>query len=310
MRLFRKKTDEPNQIDVLRAEMVDLQQRLDSADQQKTELRSMVDAVDQRVGEVDARVGDFTQRVGTVTELSGQVRALADRLDIASTKVPPPTHPPPTRPPPPPPQDPRINELLIRIDDLAGKVTDHSGRIDNLAGKVTDHSGRINAAQAALSAADVARTDREQARLAELAAIQQSVDELAAQLADAAADPNAGSADDIQVVQQQVGQMTEKMSALDNRMNKVSLELANQLTELSNDLDVLLDQADTTEEPSANDAVAANTLVSEAIGAVQRSTEKLAAEQARYEIQFRADLAELADLFRRPPNSGTRSTRG
>jgi len=161
-----------------------------------------------------------------------------------------------------------------------------------------------------LSAADVARTDRERARLAELAAIQQSVDELAAQLADAAADPNAGSADDIQVVQQQVGQMTEKMSALDNRMNKVSLELANQLTELSNDLDVLLDQADTTEEPSANDAVAANTLVSEAIGAVQRSTEKLAAEQARYEIQFRADLAELADLFRRPPNSGTRSPRG
>jgi len=69
---------------------------------------------------------------------------------------------------------------------------------------------------------------------------------------------------------------------------------------------VLLDQADTDKEPSADDAVAANELVTEAIGSVQRSTEKLAAEQARYEIQFRADLAELAELFRRPTISNRR----
>ncbi|MFT6813768.1 MAG: hypothetical protein ACI91Q_000286 [Gammaproteobacteria bacterium] len=101
--------------------------------------------------------------------------------------------------------------------------------------------------------------------------------------------------------------MTEKMSALDDRMNQVSLELANQLTELSNDLDVLLDQADAENEPTADDAVAVNELVTEAIGSVQRSTERLAAEQARYEIQFRADLAELADLFRRPLISDRRN---
>ena len=33
------------------------------------------------------------------------------------------------------------------------------------------------------------------------------------------------------------------------------------------------------------------------------STERLAAEQARYEIQFRADLAELAERLRRPGTS-------
>ncbi|MGK0274698.1 MAG: chromosome segregation ATPase [Ilumatobacter sp.] len=382
MGLFRKKTNEPNPIDVLRAEIVDLKQRLDAADQHKAELLSMVDTVDQansvlhqrldsldaasthldqrvgtidqagnemqlrlgavtgdvgavrdgistmqqQVGDVDARVGDVTQRIGAVTELSDQVHALADRLEAESKKVPPLPRP-----------DLRITELLTRIhtlaetvidhsgsiDDLTGSVTDHSGRINDLTGSVadhsgrinkltdsaTDHSGRINAAQAALSNADVARAEREQARTVELTAMQQRVDELAAQLADGPADPNAARAADVQVVQKQVGQMTEKMSALENRMNKVSLELANQLTELSNDLDVLLDQADAEEEPSADDAVAANELVAEAIGSVQRSTEKLAAEQARYEIQFRADLAELAELFRRPLIDGPRSTR-
>jgi chromosome segregation ATPase len=367
MGLFRKKTNEPNPIDVLRAEIVDLKQRLDAADQHKAELLSMVDTVDQansvlhqrldsldaasthldqrvgtidqagnemqlrlgavtgdvgavrdgistmqqQVGDVDARVGDVTQRIGAVTELSDQVHALADRLEAESKKVPPLPRP-----------DLRITELLTRIhaltetvtdhsgriDDLTGSVTDHSGRINKLTDSATDHSGRINAAQAALSNADVARAEREQARTIELAAMQQRVDELAAQLADSPADPNTARAADVQVVQEQVGQMTEKMSALENRMNKVSLELANQLTELSNDLDVLLDQADVEEEPSADDAVAANELVAEAIGSVQRSTEKLAAEQARYEIQFRADLAELAELFRRPLIDGPRST--
>ncbi len=37
-----------------------------------------------------------------------------------------------------------------------------------------------------------------------------------------------------------------------------------------------------------------------AIDDVLDSTERLAAEQARYEIRFRADLAELAERIRRP----------
>ena len=85
MGLFRKKNNEPNQIDVLRAEIVDLKQRLDASDQQKAKLLSMVGTVDQtnsllnqrlesldvagaqlnrRIGDVDARVGNATQRIG------------------------------------------------------------------------------------------------------------------------------------------------------------------------------------------------------------------------------------------------------
>lgn len=326
MGLFRKKNNEPNQIDVLRAEIVDLKQRLDASDQQKAKLLSMVGTVDQtnsllnqrldsldvagaqlnqRIGDVDARVGNATQRIGAVddrvsqvgqeigevghrfgavTELSGQVRALADRLEAESKKV-------PALPRP----DLRIDALFTRIGQLADSIT--------------DHNERINAAQAALSDADVARVESEQARAVELDELSEQLRAAATSAAAVPDEVDAASAADVQVVQDQVSQMAEKMSALDNRMNKVSLELANQLTELSNDLDVLLDQADAEKEPSADDAVAVQDLVAEAIGSVQRSTEKLAAEQARYEIQFRADLAELAEHFRRPLNSNQRSTK-
>ena len=312
MGLFRKKTNEPNQIDVLRAEIVDLKQRLDASDQQKAELLSMVGTVDQtnsllyqrldsldvagaqlnqRVGAVDDRVsqvgqeiGEVGHRFGAVTELSGQVRALADRLEAESKKV-------PALPRP----DLRIDALFTRIGQLADSIT--------------DHNERINAAQAALSDADVARVENEQARAVELDELSEQLRAAATSAAAVPDEVDAASAADVQVVQDQVSQMAEKMSALDNRMNKVSLELANQLTELSNDLDVLLDQADAEKEPSADDAVAVQDLVAEAIGSVQRSTEKLAAEQARYEIQFRADLAELAEHFRRPLNSNQRSTK-
>ena len=90
--------------------------------------------------------------------------------------------------------------------------------------------------------------------------------------------------------------MAERMATLDRRMTNVSMELANQLTELSNDLEVLLDAANDDEADDGDEAA----VVSLAIEAVQQSTERLASEQARYQIQFRQDLAELAERLRRP----------
>ena len=101
---------------------------------------------------------------------------------------------------------------------------------------------------------------------------------------------------------------TERMSSVDSRVTSVSTELANQLTELSRDIDELnrrsgepvdgeddLDRTDTAEiEARLTERLDA------AIDDVLDTTEKLAAEQARYEIQFRADLAELAERLRRP----------
>ena len=101
---------------------------------------------------------------------------------------------------------------------------------------------------------------------------------------------------------------TDRMSSADTRVTSVSTELANQLTELSRDIDDL--NRRTAEQPDGkNDLINADTDTIEArlterldaaIDDVLDTTEKLAAEQARYEIQFRADLAELAERLRRP----------
>jgi hypothetical protein len=103
------------------------------------------------------------------------------------------------------------------------------------------------------------------------------------------------------------------MAAMDQRVTSVSTELANQLTELSRDIDDLNRQQaaarsaadDTPDSPGAAvDTAELEARLAERLDAamddVLDATERLAAEQARYEIQFRADLAELADRLRRP----------
>ena len=68
-----------------------------------------------------------------------------------------------------------------------------------------------------------------------------------------------------------MGALDQRIDRLDERVTAVSTELANQLTEIGNDIEPMHDSA-----------------------------ERLAAEQARYQIQFRQDLAELAERIRRP----------
>ena len=105
----------------------------------------------------------------------------------------------------------------------------------------------------------------------------------------------------------QLDALTEATSAIDARVTGVSMELANQLTELGRDIDEL--NRRTTESAADGGATEVDTAELEAriterldaaIDDVLDSTERLAAEQARYEIRFRADLADLAERIRRP----------
>ena len=89
----------------------------------------------------------------------------------------------------------------------------------------------------------------------------------------------------------QLGQLAEKVGAVDSRVNQVSTELTNQLTELSGDLDQASARAD------ALDMVEQ---LATQLHDVTSGQQRLANEQARYAIQFRAELAELADRLRRP----------
>ena len=105
------------------------------------------------------------------------------------------------------------------------------------------------------------------------------------------------------------GEIAERVSTIDTRVTNVSFELANQLTELSRDIEAINEQRSAIiDQPAAPSTAAIGEQIDEqisdqidsALDTVRETTEKLAAEQARYEIQFREDLADLADRLRRP----------
>ncbi len=80
------------------------------------------------------------------------------------------------------------------------------------------------------------------------------------------------------------------MALLDQRLTNVSIELANQLSELGRDIDGLGQRVPEVTEGVVNDEV---------VDALRGGQVKLANEQARYEIAFREDLAALAEQLRR-----------
>lgn len=282
MGLFRKKTGGPEELATLKAEMASLRERLDDADRQKAELLTKIDTVDQsstalnkRVDSLDTTNAALDERVGTVgsqaaaaaTQHAGTVNELSAQVEHLAARL---TTTKPEVPPPPPAAvvDPRIDELTGRLSDL-----------DSLQERLAELTSNVATLQTAEPA-------------------EGSSDE-----------PGARDTEELEELRSQMADMADKMQTIDGRMTNVSIELANQLTELSNDLELLIDQPDGSDAPVHD----ANQLqleledrvdqqVDKAMGEIQMSTERLAQEQARYEIKFREDLAELADRLRRPPS--------
>jgi len=90
--------------------------------------------------------------------------------------------------------------------------------------------------------------------------------------------------DGFDAVAAQVESITARIDRLDARITSISNELANQITELSGDIDGF---------------TADDTPASEVVDHLRDTQTKLANEQARYQIAFRQDLAELANLLKR-----------
>jgi hypothetical protein len=86
----------------------------------------------------------------------------------------------------------------------------------------------------------------------------------------------------------EVTALRDELTTLDDRVTSVSTELANQLTELGHDIDALADR------PTHDGVDGAE------LSAVQAGQVRLANEQARYQIAFREDLAQLAQELKRP----------
>lgn len=317
-------TGRPGKVDVA-AELAAMQERLAASESARADLEARLAALDglpdriatldaatthldARLGALDAGVASMSdqltslsaanarldQRLVAFDDLDGRVRELTDRL---STPAPPPDTPAPPPPgvtasPPPPPASPPPPPPAIEPTPPPPPPPIDDAERDELAAQLSDLSAAV-----ALHTEQMTATHQ---RLAEL-------EELTSLFDDTEADT---AATEIATLREKLDAINEQMAAMDGRVTSVSTELANQLTELSRDIDELNrraaeadDDADG-EQAGEIDTTELEARLAErldaAIDDVLDTTERLAAEQARYEIRFRADLAELADRLRRP----------
>ena len=89
---------------------------------------------------------------------------------------------------------------------------------------------------------------------------------------------------EIEQLNARMQRISERIDEVDQRISSISTELANQITELSGDIEAMGGNEPPTDE-----------IVDE----LREAQTRLAGEQARYQIAFRQDLAELADRLRR-----------
>lgn len=195
-----------------------------------------------------------------LVKMQDQLQSMADRLDRADDdkaelqsrldRLTTSVTTPPTEPPPEPPPPPST-------PPPPSPETEFGARLETLADTV----------------------EEQRARLADLALVATDASEKAA----AAPAPD-------EEVRAQLAEIVERMTAIDGRVDQISVELTNQLSELSNELDAL-QRRDDGPDLSALDG---------RLDDITSGQERLANEQARYQIRFREDLAELADRIRRP----------
>ena len=186
----------------------------------------------------------------------------------------------------------RVDALAARVehvDTLAGQLAQLNARVtaqaelghqlstlrDRLTELQNEQSDRRAAAMAATGDADL--RDRVNALADRLAAN----DALMAQLGQLAERMTANDA--------AMRQHGEQVAALEQRLDSVATELANQISELGQDIDGL----------GAATPGSAGALSESAVDSLRTAQVKLANEQARYEIAFREDLAALAERVRR-----------
>lgn len=187
-----------------------------------------------------------------------------------------------------------LDQVHQRLDGL-DNVEQRLATIDGLAAQLQQLNARV-AAQAELGGQLSALRDR----VAQLSDQPQSTDDdVRLQLQELGGRLQHGDE-----LRSQIGQLAERMTSndtearavrehmalLDQRLTNVSTELANQIGELGRDIDGLGQRVPEIVDGSVSDEV---------VDALRGGQVKLANEQARYEIAFRQDLADLAEQLRR-----------
>lgn len=308
MGLFKKRQRTEEELDAMRAEMRSLRQHLQQTDAVKEQLAERLGHLDaenqrlnQQVGSVEARVGEVADQVGSVEHevvtVAGSIGPTVEHAIRHAASSSPSTD--------------DVEGLRNEVRSL-GALTEKIDALDAVIAQQSSAPGPLPDPIMGSETPDVPLADLRQ-QLEDLAAalqLQQSqIADVALVATDAAerseqtdakvagfgapdewAPLDGTERSDDDEARRQLSQLAEKVGALDSRVNQVSLELTNQLTELSTDLDRAGDQTDNSE---LIDRITAQ------LDDVTGGQERLANEQARYAIQFRADLAELADRLKR-----------
>ncbi len=187
---------------------------------------------------------------------------------------------------------------LLLIDKTSGieDLTRRMGDVDTLTRRMeevddlTRRMGEVDAIKEQVAEVDVIK--RQVAHLDVVNAKLTSLDELNARLADLAERVTI-SADDAR-------QAKDQTATLHERISNVSVELANQLGELSREIDGIAGRAAAAVMPPPTPAFdSMQVMAEELVVQLRMSQVKLANEQARYEIAFRQDLAMLAEQVKR-----------
>lgn len=290
MGLFRRRAETKQELETLRNELRSVSARLDRADAAKVEMADKLGRLDDENQRLVSQVGTVESQVGTV---QSQVVTVASSIDDAVGKA----------------------ASVDAFETLRGDVV----RLHGLVGKVDELGASVDRQSAAPSVDPSALADlgnqletlavsivRQQEQIADVALVATDSAERTTETQTALAglaeqvDHTPAGGIDIEL-RQQLGQLAEKVSTLDSRINQISVELTNQLTELSSDI----------ENSARGDAPDAAAIVSELeelmnarieshLNDVTDGQKRLANEQVRYAIQFRQDLADLADRLRRP----------
>ena len=275
MGLFNRRAETKQELDALRAELKMVRRRLDASEEEKRRLT-------EHVGQLDSAQERLTTQVGTVAgsiapAIDSAIVQAASAADVELIQI----------------ELARMNGLASHVEQLREHVAAHQLAVATNGDAATREQAALQARLEELAAA----LARQQEQIADVALVATD----AAERTDTALDEvrtsmqaDATPDRDIEAeIRAHVGQLAEKLGAVDSRVNQVSVELTNQLTELSGDLD---------RASARSDALDMIEQLTAQLDHVTSGQERLANEQARYAIQFREDLAELADRLRRPRN--------
>lgn len=249
---------------------------IDALDDKVNDIAGQLAAIDSltlQLNQLNVRVltqDDLGDQLGHLRHQLMSTQALVDRVDVLEAKVTD-THV----------AEPDLQPVHNRIDELERRIADARPAEPDL-----------HHVYARLDALD-ART-LEPTPTPDLGDIYRRIAELEASV------PEVASLDEILTRIADVGTQAqaarEHTDVLDHRLTGISTELANQLAELSGEIDEVGTRTPSSAPPPADSSGETD----EAISALRSTQIRLAAEQARYEIAFREDLAALADQLRRP----------